>query len=305
MALTMYQKPWALTRNKDIYKTMTKMIDGLRDIIDFYDTFVIDQWGVLHDGFNPLEGAPDALANLRQAGKTIVILSNSGKRATDSMQNMKKLGYTPDMYDHMVTSGEQLHYGLKNQHDPFYQNIGRRARLFTYADNYNIVADLPQYTVVDHTRDADFIIASGIRGNDLSIYADELNIALQQDLPLLVANPDKVSIRPDGTMQLCPGTLGELYESMGGTIRINGKPTLDIYTIVCNLIGGQWGRAIGIGDSLAHDIRGAENAGLDSWFICQGIHRHDTELPPIPAKVTTIAEQYGVSPTYASSYFAP
>ena len=282
---------------------MTKIIDGLKTIIDDYDTFVIDQWGVLHNGFEPLDGAIDALTALQDNNKTVVILSNSGKRSIESIKGMEALGFDRHLYNHMLTSGEQLHYGLENRHDDFYQDMGTRARIFTFADNYNLIADLPQYTTVDHVRDADFIIASGVVGDDLAVYADELNMALQQNLPMLVANPDKVAMHPNGSFKICPGAMAELYESMGGIVRWNGKPTHDIYNIVHTMIGGDWKRAIGIGDSLAHDIQGAKNAGLDSWFICQGIHRHDTELPPVPAKIDAIAKQYNLSPTYASGFF--
>lgn len=298
--------------------TMTQLITGLNAIINDYDTYIIDQWGVLHDGFKPLPGAIEALQILKSKEKTVVILSNSGKRAVNSIQGMKKLGFSRDLYDHMVTSGEQVYHGFKNRHDDFYQNLGGNVRLFTFAQYYNLLEDLSDYTIVDTTADADCILASGVQGNDITVYQAELDQALAKNIPMIIANPDKVTIRPDGTLQLCPGTLGELYETMGGTVRWNGKPTQDIYAIVCDRVGGKWTKAIGIGDSLAHDIQGAKNANIDSWLICQGIHRKATGLPanleeakrldnetiPDLDKVQAITAEYGVMPTYVSTYFA-
>ena len=53
---------------------------GLADLASRYRGFIVDQWGVLRDGARPYADALDCLARLRDAGKRIVWLSNSGKR---------------------------------------------------------------------------------------------------------------------------------------------------------------------------------------------------------------------------------
>ena len=49
---------------------------GLADLASRYRGFIVDQWGVLHDGARPYADAFDCLVRLREAGKRIVLLSN-------------------------------------------------------------------------------------------------------------------------------------------------------------------------------------------------------------------------------------
>ncbi|MEC7028242.1 MAG: TIGR01459 family HAD-type hydrolase, partial [Pseudomonadota bacterium] len=57
-------------------ETMTyKMINGLQDIAADYDAFILDIWGVLHDGIAPFAGTIECLENLQSAGKTVCLLS--------------------------------------------------------------------------------------------------------------------------------------------------------------------------------------------------------------------------------------
>lgn len=299
---------------------MTKLITGLNAIIDSYDTYVIDQWGVLHDGYNALPGALDAIKALKAHNKTIIILSNSGRRACETLHTMNTLGFTPDTYDHFLTSGEQVHQSFANRQGA-YANLGYKFRLYTFThttgDPYDLTDGLNDYTRVDSINDADFILASAME-HPPEYYEPEFTTAIACNMPMVVGNPDRVSINPDGTLHYCPGELGVLYENMGGTVLWNGKPTHAIYDMLRQKIGGEWGRAIGIGDSLAHDIQGAENAHIHSWFIAQGIHREhigfpqnmtehgmtdNTTLPDTDA-IKKLATDYGVSPTYTSTYFA-
>src|SRR6185312_16969519 len=53
----------------------------LRSLAQRFDVFFVDQFGVLHDGSAPYPGAVAALSSLKAAGKKIVLVSNSGKRA--------------------------------------------------------------------------------------------------------------------------------------------------------------------------------------------------------------------------------
>ena len=55
----------------------TKFCQGISDISDSYMGFIIDQWGVLHDGHRPYEGVVECLKELKARKKHIIILSNS------------------------------------------------------------------------------------------------------------------------------------------------------------------------------------------------------------------------------------
>jgi len=94
--------------------TDVPIISGLSEIVDSYDGFLVDQWGVLFDANAPYEGARNALEKLKEAGKLVVLLSNSSKRRADAMKNLiDKMKFGPPgpegLYLDIITSGEVAH----------------------------------------------------------------------------------------------------------------------------------------------------------------------------------------------------
>ncbi|HVR66015.1 MAG TPA: hypothetical protein VMT98_05210, partial [Verrucomicrobiae bacterium] len=60
----------------------SQSIAGLREIAGAYDVYLLDLWGVLHNGVSAFPAAIAALRELRAAGKRIGILSNGPRRAS-------------------------------------------------------------------------------------------------------------------------------------------------------------------------------------------------------------------------------
>jgi ribonucleotide monophosphatase NagD (HAD superfamily) len=52
-----------------------KILEGIRELIDDHDVFLLDMWGVMHDGEKPYDGVLDAVQKLKDAGKKMIILS--------------------------------------------------------------------------------------------------------------------------------------------------------------------------------------------------------------------------------------
>lgn len=278
-----------------------EIIDGLSAIADRYALFVIDQWGVLHDGHTPHPGAIDALERLKAAGGSLAILSNSGKRVAESHRRMRRMGFDPDLYDAVVTSGEEVHCGLRDRDDPFYRDIGSRFLMFAWDADRGIVEGL-DYEEVEDVAAADFILCAGTDERTLAEYDPVLKQALARNLPLTCANPDKVSVQPDGSLKMCPGAIAERYESMGGRVRWHGKPWPAVYDRIRALTGRD-GPAIGIGDSLEHDIAGARHAGMDQLFITGGIHRAELSEPLESNEIAALGGKFNAVPTFASIGF--
>ncbi len=278
------------------------MVEGLAELAETYRLFVIDQWGVLHDGVSPHPGAIDALERLAAAGGVLSILSNSGKRVEESYVRMRKMGFDPDLYASVVTSGEMVHRGLRDRSDSFYAGLGRRFMMFAWDDDRGIIGDL-DYEEVDRVEEADFILCSGTDRNRLEAYQEDMEKALARGLPMTCANPDKVSVQPDGSLKMCPGALASHYEAMGGRVRWHGKPWSEVYDLI-RAETGEDGPAIGIGDSLEHDIAGAQAAGMDQLFITGGIHRTDLPEPPTAEAVAQLGDRFGAIPSHVARRFA-
>jgi HAD superfamily hydrolase (TIGR01459 family) len=279
----------------------TTLIDGIAAVADAYALFIVDQWGVLHNGQTAYPGAADALRALKAAGKTVVILSNSGKRPHTSYMRMEELGLGRDLYDEAVTSGGQLYEALKRADAAPYDALGERVHVFAWGDDRGLLEGLP-YGEVSQVADADWILCAGAERGSVEAYAEDLRAARRRDLPLLVANPDFVTVAPDGSLQLCPGSLARAYEEMGGTVYWHGKPTPGIYQM-CRAVGGD-GKAIGIGDSLHHDIAGAAGAGMASLLITQGIHKDELPVPMDAGSIAALAGRYHApAPDFATPSF--
>lgn len=75
----------------------TKFISGLSEVVDSHDVFLLDMWGVMHDGIQPYEHVLNTITNLvGQADnnkKELIILSNSSKRMQNSIKMLTKLGF--------------------------------------------------------------------------------------------------------------------------------------------------------------------------------------------------------------------
>jgi len=98
---------------------------GLRALAPEYDGFILDLWGVLHDGFKPFPGVIDALERLIAAGKRLCILSNAPRRAADVVQRMTEIGVPPGLYHHVMSSGEETWKHLAQGPEPFSRGLGR------------------------------------------------------------------------------------------------------------------------------------------------------------------------------------
>ncbi|MHA6644052.1 HAD family hydrolase [Mesorhizobium sp. A623] len=83
-----------------------ELLADLRQLAERFDAFFVDQFGVLHDGNAPYPGAVEALLSLKAAGKTIVLVSNSSKRASLNEDRLLGLGFQPGTWDIFLSSGE-------------------------------------------------------------------------------------------------------------------------------------------------------------------------------------------------------
>jgi len=81
-------------------------IDSISDIADDYDLFLLDMWGVMHDGSKPYASVLETVKKLKENGKEMIILSNSSKRSDSSVRSLKKLGFDTSDFSQIITSGE-------------------------------------------------------------------------------------------------------------------------------------------------------------------------------------------------------
>lgn len=282
-----------------------RLITGFQEIIEMYDVFLLDQWGVIHDGENLLPGAQDMFEKLHAHNKDVVLISNSGKRSTDSHGRLKSLNIPRSHYVDVITSGETVWQAFTEMKDPFYQTLGSNYYIYTWPeDGDRAIVEGLGLTEVEGLEQADFILFAGVDRPSLKAYEDDLKKACDLGLPMICANPDLVSLTPDGRKQLCPGTMAHAFEDMGGTVRWHGKPQAEIYQACLKQISfADQKKILCVGDSLQHDIAGANNAGMDSAFILSGIHGDAIEMTNPMKDIEKLCLSYNQTPTWSVENF--
>ncbi len=250
-------------------------IAGLRAIADNFDHVLLDQWGTLHEGQAVLPAAYECVNWLREAGKRVLVLSNSGKRSDANRQRLAALGLPPQAYDGILTSGEVTWAGLRSRAREPFTELGRTCFLIARDGDRSIVDGLDLDIVAD-TRNTDFILLSGLddAAADPEHWRDRLTTAAARRLPMLCANPDLAMFGAKGLIQ-APGALAAFYGSLGGKVKFVGKPHAPMFAAALERLGNpEPRRVLMIGDSLDHDIAGARAAGMLTLLVNSGVHRN-------------------------------
>lgn len=250
-----------------------QLIEGMRALAPQYDGFILDLWGVVHDGVAPFPGVLNCMERLIGAGKRLVLLSNAPRRSDDVIRRIEAIGVPRRLYHGVMSSGEEAWRHLARRDEPFYAALGRRCLHIGSERDLEIREGL-DLDWVDTAAEADFILNTGPAEWDDTIetYAPVLHAARARDLPMVCANPDLVVIH-GGKPALCAGALAEQYEAIGGRVRWHGKPHPSVYDSCLELLGiAERRRILAIGDSLRTDIAGAAGARIASLLIVGGIH---------------------------------
>jgi HAD superfamily hydrolase (TIGR01459 family) len=260
-----------------------RLYPGLAELAGRYDGFILDLWGVIHDGVAPLPGAIDCLRALLAARKRVALLSNAPRRAEDVIRRITAIGVPAGLYHHVMSSGEEAWQFLKRREDPFYRALGRHCLQIGSDRDMSIRGELDLDYVEDPAA-ADFILNTGPAGWDDTVedYRTLLDAALARALPMVCANPDLV-VQHGDKLALCAGGLAQYYEAQGGRVRWHGKPFPSVYDTCLGLLGiADRRQVLAVGDSLRTDVAGATGAGIDCLFIVEGIHAAEFAPDGVP-----------------------
>lgn len=284
------------------------LVSGISALADRHDGFVLDLWGVLHDGVAAYPGSIECLRRLRQRGKRVAILSNAPRRAAEVARRCAELGIVPALYDVIHSSGEETWLYLKERPDAFHRKLGRACYHLGPERDRGVLDGLDLEETTEIAK-ASFVLNTGahLGENEVADFELALRPAAERGLPMVCANPDLEVIR-GGVREICAGMLALRYEELGGTVRYHGKPHESVYRRALPQLGlGSRGRVLAVGDSLRTDIAGARRAGLESLLVTGGIHAEELGLAPgahpDPAMLTKICALAGERPTYAAPAF--
>jgi HAD superfamily hydrolase (TIGR01459 family) len=257
---------------------MTETIAGLSMIADRFDAFLVDQFGVLHDGRRAFDGAADCLSRLRAAGKPVAILSNSGKRAAPNARRLAALGFGPELYDHLVTSGEVARALIAARLASGATRPGAATFVLASDDDRSTIEGVALTETGDPAA-AELLLILGARPQDVArdAYARLLAPLAARRVPCICANPDLLMYVEDG-VAFAPGAVAQDYAAAGGPVEWVGKPHPAIFRHGLGLLGFTAPRVAMIGDSVAHDVEGAIATGCGWVLVAGGVQ--SGEAPP-------------------------
>ncbi|KAH7447298.1 hypothetical protein KP509_01G100700 [Ceratopteris richardii] len=211
------------------------VLDGLKHLCQppSHKVWLLDQFGVLHDGQKPYDGAIETLKLIADTNVKLIIISNSSRRAESTYKRLASLGFDTSLFFGVITSGELTHEYLQRRHDPWFAELGQRCLHITWKERGSISLEGLDLEVVENPESADFVLAHGTEalrmenGDIKSASLDEieaiLSVCARRNLPLVVANPDHVTVEARD-LKVMPGTLGLKYENLGGHVQYMGKP---------------------------------------------------------------------------------
>ena len=240
-----------------------KKLDHLSEIYSLYDTFIIDLWGVVHNGISLNAKAVQAIEELLKNSKKIVFLSNAPRPSIKVKEFLKELKMKEKYLKNIVTSGEAAMLAINNN---------RFGKLFYHLGPPR---DEPIFYKVKENKteleNSEFILCTGLldeQENDLNFYKNLLKNFVSKKL--ICTNPD-LTVHRGQKEEYCAGSIAKIFELLGGSVVYFGKPHKEIYEMCFN----SKEKVLAIGDNLRTDIRGANNLNIDSIFISNGVHRSE------------------------------
>lgn len=257
------------------------IISGLHEIEDRYDAFIIDLFGVVHDGVNLFPHTLQCFKELHNHNKEICLLSNSPRRAQDAYQQTIHLGLPENLMPDLITSGEATYHALTDHITEY----GPRCYIIGSSLVWPLLEGHP-ITVVEEIDQADFILncLPGTEQEMVSVLEIDLHTSAPNNIPMICANPDLV-VNIGEQQHKCAGHYAQLYEELGGPVIYYGKPHIPVYQMAWERLGKPpKDRILAIGDSLHTDIQGANNFGIDSVLNLVGIHWEELQLDQRPGE---------------------
>ena len=247
------------------------LITSIRPHAETTTAWLVDIWGVMHNGVRPFPLACDACERFRQRGGIVLLLSNSPRPRDGVALQLDRISVPRASWDLIVSSGDIARTMIECYSGRPVLHLGpvRDLAIFEGLSVERVGADR-----------ADAIVCTGLIDDECETpadYAETLAACAKRHLPMICANPD-IEVERDGRIVYCAGALARAYENLGGKVDYAGKPYLPIYerafAMLQTIRPGAIERSqlLAIGDGVRTDIAGAAAAGVRSIFVASGLH---------------------------------
>ncbi len=228
-----------------------------------YDQVLLDLDGTVWLGNDAIDGAAEAVAALREAGKAVAFLTNDVRHAPEEfVRKLWRLGIRAALSE-VVTAGAAVQFRLAQRGGGAAYVVGSQALVDHVAE-----AGMRIVNRTEFAPRADVVVVGGHEG----LHFEELKIATQAVLrgaELIGATRDVTFPMPDGPWPGTGAVLAAIEAAAGRKADIViGKPEPPMYAAARDRLGE--GRCLAVGDRLDVDVAGARHAGMDSALVLTG-----------------------------------
>jgi HAD superfamily hydrolase (TIGR01450 family) len=269
-------------------------------VADNFDVFLCDLYGVLWDGARFYPGVLEVLQKLRQVGKVVGILSNSGRLTqSEKTKEMQKGIHYDDFFTAGIVAGEFLRETKLS-----FNSCSHPRKFYTVGVAHDNIFRGTVYESVAIPEEADFIffalplVSTSEKETfpqfsdsffsdqqkpeywdtcEKLVFTSQLRRLNQLSLPAFNVNSDKAALvldRSSNTLRTAirSGTLADIYRQGGGEVLEISKPYRIVYDFALSHLLASGGyvtrdRILMVGDTLKTDIWGARNAGIKSALV--------------------------------------
>lgn len=257
----------------------------------------MDSYGVLKNYKGMIAGAQDTLDFLRESGIHFLVLTNDASRSQQQQaEAFERIGLRGIEVENIITSGMLAQQFLKHK-----ITQGKIAFLGTEnAAHYILNSGLEHISV----RDVDLENMEEITG--FAFLDDEgfdwntdinktINLLNRKNIPVIVANSDKLYPVSKNDVALATGGLAKLMETLLNKKFIHfGKPDSQMFMYAFDHINqiGQFAKndIMMVGDNLSTDILGGNKFGIKTTLVLTGNTR--------PEQVEVMVRSTGIIPDY-------
>ncbi len=282
-----------------------RRLDDVLALVHDHDAFLVDLWGVVHDGERLGEGVRDVVDALAATGARVLFLSNSSRLGPLLEDGLVAMGLRRESFVGVVSSGDVTREALVRRTPEVFARCPPAPRVL-HVGSAGYVPWLFEMGLDFCTEptDADLVVATGTvpSAEALAELQAQLAPLAARGTPLVCTNPDRVIPSARG-LTLAPGAIAHAYASIGGPTFLYGKPHAPIYEAALRRLGAPRERIVAIGDMIETDIAGARAASITSVLVTTGVHASELGSSPDDARLADVFDAHGATPDAVLAWF--
>lgn len=229
------------------------------------EAILLDVEGVLYIQGDPIEGAPEAVARLRElAGGIRLVTNTSSISRKEVIDRVRNAGFEVDDHEVLTPAAMAVRYCRSKGFSKVNLMVARSLR-----------EDLEEIDVVGTDQQADAIVLGDLGPMFSSETLSHAFRQMMEGAELITLQHNRYWKREDGLV-LDVGAFSAALEYAAETDAVVvGKPSIDFYRMALADVGADPANTIMVGDDIEGDIGGSRNAGITPVLVRTGKYKAD------------------------------